>query len=536
MGKIMTGKISFKSVLRNALLAALVLAAAVNAAAGGQGSSASPAAAGRKKFSILNTAYAQAIPPPDIDINNNQWANIFKRELPDIDIEWIIIPPDQLQQRQSILVGSGDVPDVIPMSMAQMIQWSDMGVIQHIDSLHDRMYPNIRNFLSDDDLKPTKYNGHTYGIMIPANRLQNPTIMVIRTDWLEKVRLPMPKTIDELYNVLRAFTFDDPDGNGQNDTYGLTGCVQNGVGFGYMWQIFSAFGVQNGVHFTRVGNQIVPDFIRPEMRSCIEFLARLYREGILDKDCLVMNGNQVEDKGVRGIVGLFGIYANGIAARAYPNMLAANPNAKVEIFVPPAAPDGNIMFPIGRNGGGMRGVSARCAHPDAVLTFFNWMIEQDTSTLPFYTLNADKVYNGTVGVHTVPLGNKFILEMAQAMMSQQGVYDLWRYGYRTHMGTMQVVPDEIQFEISTERVAQGMIHPIFLEAQQQASRYGKTNAAAITGPVYSEYITDINTFWEETLASIISGARPITALDEFTRFFYANGGQKIIDEVTALNR
>jgi len=522
-----------QSVLRTALLAALVLAVTVSAAAGGQGSS--PAAAsGVKKFSILNTAYSQALPPPDIDINNNQWANIFKRELPDIEIDWIIIPPDQLAQRQNIMIGSGDFPDVIPMSMAQMIQWSDMGVIQHLDNLIKTGYPNIYNFLNDDDLKPTKFNGHTYGIMIPANRLQNPIIMVMRTDWLEKVKLPAPKTIDELYNVLRAFTFDDPDGNGQNDTYGLAGCIQNGVGFSYMWQIFCAFGVQQG-GFTKVGNQIIPDFIRPEMRNAVEFLARLYRDGILDKDTLVMNGSQVEDKGVRGTVGLFGIYANGIAARAYPNMLAANPNAKVEIFIPPAGPDGNIMFPIGRNGGGMRGVSSRCQHPDAVLKFFNWMIEQDTSTLPYYTLNADKVYNGTIGIHTVPLGDKFILEMAQAMMPQQGVYDLWRYGYRTHMGTMQVVPDQIQFEISQERVNQGMIHPIFLESQQLASRYGKTSAVAITGSVYSEYMTDINTFWEETIASIVTGAKPITAFDDFVRFFYANGGQKIIDEVTALN-
>ena len=77
----------------------------------------------------------------------------------------------------------------------------------------------------------------------------------------------MPKTIDELYNVLRAFTFNDPDGNGRNDTYGLAGCVVNGVGFGYMWQVFYAFGVQPGANFTQTENQIIPDFIRPEINN-----------------------------------------------------------------------------------------------------------------------------------------------------------------------------------------------------------------------------------------------------------------------------
>jgi len=515
---------------------AIFITGSLWAGGGAQGAAQQSAAPGAKKhFSILNTSYAQAPVPPDIDLNSNKWADIFKKELPDIDIDWIIVPPDQLTERQNIMIGSGDFPDTLQMTMAQMIQWSDQGIIQPLDSMILNLYPNILNFVTEDDLKSTKYSGHTYGIMVPNNRLSNPQIMVIRTDWLDKLGLKMPKTIDDLYNVLHAFTFDDPDGNGLNDTYGLTGCVQNNVGFSYMWQIFEAFGVQTGTNFTKVGDQILPDFIRPEMRDCVAFLARLYKDGILDKDTPINNGNQVEDKGVRGIVGLFGIFANGIAVRAYPNMVKANPNAKVDIFVPPAAPDGNIYVPIGRNGGRMFGVTARCNCPDAVLKFFNWMIEQDTSTLPFYTLNADKIYNGVVGIDSTPLGNKYVIEMPQNMLTPQAAADLWRYCYRTHMGTTQIVPDDMQLEISQTRVAMGLIDPIFLVSQQQAVQYGKTNAAAITGPVYSQYINDITTYWEETIAAIITGAKPITAFDDFVRFFYANGGQKIIDEVTALN-
>ena len=45
--------------------------------------------------------------------------------------------------------------------------------------------------------------------------------VTIRKDWLENLGLEEPKTIDEFYNVLKAFTKDDPDGNGKDDTYGL---------------------------------------------------------------------------------------------------------------------------------------------------------------------------------------------------------------------------------------------------------------------------------------------------------------------------
>ncbi|MCL2478737.1 MAG: extracellular solute-binding protein, partial [Treponema sp.] len=355
------------------VMMAIIITANLAASGGTQGSGqATPAAGLKRSFSILNPSFQQMPVPPDIDVNNNIYADIFKKELPDIDINWIIVPPDQLTQRINILVGSGDIPDVIPMNMAQMIQWSDMGIIRNINGMYESSYQNIYNFLSDDDLKTTKYNGNTYGIAIPGNRLENPNVMCIRTDWLDKLGLSMPTTIDELYNVLHAFTYDDPDGNGQNDTYGLAGCLANNVGFCNMSQIFAAFGVFQGgdYFFSKVGNQIVPDFIRPEMRNALSFLARLYKEGILDKDTLVMTAPQLEDKGTRGIVGLWGFAANGIAARAYPNMQKANPNARVTLFIQPPAPDGNIIYPIGRNGAGMRGVSAKCKSVDAVMEFF----------------------------------------------------------------------------------------------------------------------------------------------------------------------
>lgn len=523
---------------KNIFLPVFILIMAVNIYAGGgnQSQNSSVAVPGAvKKFSILNQCLADHSIPPDIDPNNNKWANIFKKELPDIDINWIIVEPNLYLEKQNVLVGSGDIPDVQIMTMTQMIQWSDQGIIRNIDGMYQTSYKNIYNFLTEDDLISTRYNNHTYGIKVPGNRLENPQMMYIRTDWLDRVNLPAPKTIDELYNVLKAFTFNDPDGNGQNDTYGLAGCYSGTAGFDYMWQIFSSFGVQQGENFTKVGNQIIPDFIRPEMRNAVEFLARLYSDGILDKDSLVMNGSQLEDKAVRGTIGLFGIYTNGLAARAYPNMLKANPNAKVAMFTPVPAPDGNIYTPVGRNGGRMYGISSRCNVPEAVLYFFNWMIEQDTSTLPYYTLNADKVYNGVLGVDTIPLGDKFILEKPQGTLSPEAFVDLYRYSYRTHMGTMQAVSDDILFQITQARVDQGLIDPIFLTCQQFASKYGKTNAVAVTGPVYAEYMNDISTYWQETIANIVTGSKPITAFDDFVKFFYANGGQKIIDEVTALN-
>ena len=86
-----------------------------------------------RKFSILNDCWAQAEVPADVDVNDNKWADIFKEYLPTIDIEWIIAQPGTMAERKSLLMGSGDFPDVVPMDMSEMIRWADQGILQPIE-------------------------------------------------------------------------------------------------------------------------------------------------------------------------------------------------------------------------------------------------------------------------------------------------------------------------------------------------------------------------------------------------------------------
>ena len=524
----MKGKILLKYVL----LAMLIAAVTVSAAASGQ-SSGPTAPAGKKSFSILLEQFGAAPMPPDIDPNNNKWVNILKKELPDIDINWIITPAGQLQQRLNVMIGAGEPPDTFPMTMSQMIQWADQGIIQPLDSLLKNSYKNINNFLVEEDLKPTKYNNHSYGIMVPNNRLENPQTMVIRTDWLENLGLQPPKTIDQFYNVLHAFTFKDPDRNGKNDTYGIAGVTN----FNYLWQVFGMFGVQHSDSwFSKIGNQIIPDIIRPEMKEAVAFLAKLYKEGILDKDTLNMGGPQLEEKAVRGLIGVWSFASWGISIRHIPNLKKNYPNAKVDLLIPPPAADGNIYTHLRRNGLRMFGVSSKCKYPETVVYYFNWIIEQDKSTLPIYRLNFDKMYLGELGRDSYIIGGKFQDVLPTNLLSPEAALDMYRYAYRTHWGTIQSLPDDLLWEFSEIRVKEGIILPYFLEAQRFAAKYGRPNAAAVTGPVYAQYMTDINTYWEETIAAIVTGSKPISAFDDFVKFFYANGGQKVIDEVTAMNK
>ena len=63
-----------------------------------------------------------------------------------------------------------------------------------------------------------------------------------RQDWLTKLNLQVPTTVDEYYNVATAFASQDPDGNGKKDTYAFGGI--NGVeDLRLTDHIFGAYGI-----------------------------------------------------------------------------------------------------------------------------------------------------------------------------------------------------------------------------------------------------------------------------------------------------
>ena len=86
---------------------------------------------------------------------------------------------------------------------------------------------------------------------------------MIRQDWLDNLGLDMPETFEEFKEVMRAFTEDDPDGNGVDDTYGFVSSYQgpynrewNGLEF-WLWPwVLPMNGDMRTVRWFRISRRI----------------------------------------------------------------------------------------------------------------------------------------------------------------------------------------------------------------------------------------------------------------------------------------
>ncbi|MCG8501365.1 MAG: extracellular solute-binding protein [Firmicutes bacterium] len=465
-----------------------------------------------KKISILNSTNWPI--PGDVDVNNNKWTNIYKEAFPDVEIEWIITPSSSLNEKKNILIATGDMPDLLGCNDLDLVNWAEKGLIQPLDDVVKEHYPNQKKYFTQQTLKYAFYKGKQYCLLTPANSLQNPTTLQVRKDWLDKMGLTVPQTLNEIFEVMKKFTFEDPDANGKDDTFGYT----SGKNLGLMAWVFSAYDV-NENFWSKVDGKIIPDIIRPEMKDALAYINKLYSAGVYDKDSLVQTNIQVEEKVTSGNIGFTEFYSWGIGRRIAPAL--KEKGMEIVPMKPLKGPNGKRMYPSGLPVWGRFVVSATCEYPEIPVKIINWLLDSDES-LPYKNINNDKLNCGEIGVNCI-LDEKLNF-LTEYYDTPQGEYDRYRFSYRLLASYGHIADVE-------EKA--GMLN---YDAMKAVAPYVQYNDKILTGKIEAEKFGELKTYYDEIKMQIVTGNVGIDEFDKWVAFFYKNGGQDIIDEVNTLNR
>lgn len=131
------------------------------------------------------------------------------------------IPQKTLNQKYTIYVASGDMPEILTsQGNPPWDQWVRDGAFVAIDEYINE-FPNLKENMKSHIVDVSvKVDGKIWGV--PVNWKVVERGIGYRKDWLDKLGLKVPKTVDEYLAVAKAFTFNDPDGNGKKDTWGLS--------------------------------------------------------------------------------------------------------------------------------------------------------------------------------------------------------------------------------------------------------------------------------------------------------------------------
>lgn len=137
-------------------------------------------------------------------------------------------PNPELATALQTAVTAQDLPDVVINDAASMGSYQTQGLLTAVD----RASIDPDATVSDEDWKiATGRDGKIYGV--PYSR--HAMAYAVRTDWLDKLDLEVPKTRAEFVKVAQAFAQDDPDGNGKDDTYGWAASGTAKSGYAAYW-------------------------------------------------------------------------------------------------------------------------------------------------------------------------------------------------------------------------------------------------------------------------------------------------------------
>ena len=237
----------------------------------------------KKKESLRIMAITRA---SDIgDTNKSQFTKTYSK-MTNIDIKFDLVNDELMSQRKTLALQSGNLPDIFArgckITDQDVQQYGAEGVFVEITKDMLKKYaPNIYKFYNDyhlwDLVKTT--NGKMYSIAGGTQDFNyDQHYLWVNKTWLHKLGISMPRTMNDFYNMLKAFKSQDPNGNGQADEIPYATWSSGGF-FTQPW------GVSAGI-FVAPNGKVTYGGATDNLKNCATFWNKVYKENLVDKNTI----------------------------------------------------------------------------------------------------------------------------------------------------------------------------------------------------------------------------------------------------------
>lgn len=454
------------------------------------------------------TLWAQATvteagPPPD------DWIayDIIHDDL-NINLTYVIIPTGaDGEAKLNAAAAANDLPDLFQLvsasgdSRAALLTMVDLGLIAPVDDMLPMM-PQRTELHYNDSLSNdlVTFYGQQYGLPEPPP-IPKREGLVIRKDWLDKLGLPVPTTPEELLVVAEAFTTQDPDGNGQNDTYGFGGFL-NGQGLGTRFDfIMGAYGVPGVWNFTDPA-EFGLNVRSPEYPQALAYFKSIVDAKVIDPDWTTLKR---DDFRARWKQGLFGIMWEDFAALTnksnYEPFDTNFPDAEWIPVVSPKGPNGDAYYGVYTGRGQIFAVSQKAADDgkkEAIAKLLEWMATDGYYLLGFGEEGVNFIIDDSGNISTEGLADADKYTAAERQPFTQMRNQLIFYNTE-----QEIVARYPEYETLNGRTMQPMS---FLDFFQKEPWVDGRGIQVILPP---ENAADFDRYYTEGMIQFVLGQKPL---------------------------
>ncbi|MHC1748602.1 MAG: extracellular solute-binding protein [Cellulosilyticaceae bacterium] len=276
-----------------------------------------------KKIKVADGFNKDGLPivetPTEINVLTMRWGNMgdtflqnkWLKELEkntNVKVNWQIVSSNDWAEQKSILLASGELPEVI-LGSETFNDGDILGNLDYfipLDDLIDQYMPNLKVAMEKTPAlrkAVTASDGHIYAL--PSRRVYSSKCInqaIINKKWLDNLGLDIPKDTEELYQVLKAFKEKDANGNGDpNDEIPYTSS-----GPGLNMSFLMPFGINNSGYMGVENKKVIFYPTTAKFKAGIEYMHKLYSEGIIDQEIFTQDGTMKTAKSQNPDVSLVG--------------------------------------------------------------------------------------------------------------------------------------------------------------------------------------------------------------------------------------
>ncbi len=259
---------------------------------------------------------------------------------------------DNYQETVSMTIASRELPDVMVVNDMDMLQLLvDNDLIEDLTQVYEdctsSRIKDIYNSYGSEILDNVTFNGKL--MALPETNIDDgPSLCWLRKDWMDKLGLDAPETVEDVENIVHEFVQKDPGGNGKGETVGLV-CddeLTGGCGYSYEYQndiIFASFGAFPKQWIYNKDGEVVYGSVQNEAKAALGKLRQMYQQGTLDNNFLMRESSNIIELIVSGKCGsFFGPWWS--PNNPLMSAMQKNPNAEWQPYLIQTDKDGQTSF------------------------------------------------------------------------------------------------------------------------------------------------------------------------------------------------
>ncbi|KYG97155.1 sugar ABC transporter substrate-binding protein [Paenibacillus polymyxa] len=473
-------------------------------------------------------------------LEKNMWKTMIKQSLNiDVQVLWQV-SKENLGQKIDLAIASNDLPDAMIVNQVQLNEMIKAGEIEDLtEAYNSSVSPEIKKIIDSTNglaMEQVTFDGKM--MAVPSVTAEDFSMLWIRQDWLDRLGLKPPKTVDDLEAIAKAFVENDPDGNSKRDTIGLassTGLYNdfNNSAFAFdLTPIFAAYGSFPGYWLSKDGKPVYGSVL-PETKDALVKLREMYAKGLLDPEMGIRK--EAEETVINGQAGMFfqGFYAG---YWPLPSAWQNEPKANWQAYALPLDANGAYHVKVDNPSSSFLVVRKGYAHPEAIIKINNLYLRDEFKYGTRFMLSrnffapADEARYESKAAQDILMGTKTpadfkgkseykLLENLVSTIKQTKLKPYDQHGISYWNKHSDSFMRSYSLLVGGRNFFDPNIHKV------RSLTYIRT-------PTMEKAWGELSKLEHDTFLKIILGAEPIDSFDQFVEEWKEQGGDQVTVEVT----